>query len=256
VFSVHAAWPGRPDLAVLLGVLDVIPPVIHVVTSGGIDWAAIVAPLAAAAAGAVGVYATVRQARHDRRVQSADLERSRDAQSADLERSRDAQSADLERSRDAQSADLKRSIDAAAENLRLSISAEDGRAKLAEKRRIYAHCLATLNVLMVVTIKTELSRDEPAAIRGPAVEERTAAILAATSAVFEVKLLGEAKVSNLAGDALRRIMSLKLGAETEAYGDVLVPLIFAMRTDLGEPGAPVAQAASPGQPADPAPGDC
>jgi hypothetical protein len=51
------------------------------------------------------------------------------------------------KARESQSRDLKLSIDSAAENLRMSLKAEDARAKIAEKRRIYARCAAAIDDL-------------------------------------------------------------------------------------------------------------
>src|SRR5215471_18310757 len=48
------------------------------------------------------------------------------------------------RSREAQTADLKASLDATADNLKVGINAENERARLAEKRRIYARCTTAL----------------------------------------------------------------------------------------------------------------
>ena len=72
--------------------LDAIPPVVHVVTSGGgTNWPAIVAPIAAGVVGVAGIIGTAWQGK---------------------------------RGREAQSKDLRDSINTAADNLRDSIDAE------------------------------------------------------------------------------------------------------------------------------------
>ena len=224
--------PARlPGLAGCLTVLDAIPPVVHVVTSGGVDWAAVVAPLAAAAAGAVGVFATARQARQDR----------------------EAQNADVERNRQTQSKDLTRSIDAAADNLRLTIGAEDARADRAEKRRVYAKCMATFTAAIEATVRAGTYGDLEPPIEAEG--ELVSAQFAASAASWEVSLIAPRSLASLISDAGISLLDFEPGANS---GDVIrtqMALLSAMRADLGLPDGPVAQQADSAQSADPAPGD-
>jgi hypothetical protein len=104
-------------------VLNVIPPVVHVVISGGTNWPAIVAPLAAGVVGVAGIIGTAWQGK---------------------------------RGREAQSKDLQNSIAAAAENLQLTVAAEDRRAHVAEKRQVYAAYLAACVEVQRAIIKKNL----------------------------------------------------------------------------------------------------
>jgi len=107
-----------------------------------------------------------------------------------------------------------------AENLRTSISAEDERAKLAEKRRVYASCLASLTATGLVSTGNS-----------PNPESVTNAFMSATCALFEVRLIAPREVGELAGTALGRL----LGSEFGGFADVVTRLTSAMRADLGEP---------------------
>lgn len=108
--------------------LQAIPTVVDVVT--GTDWASIVASIATGVAAIVGIGGTAYLAKRA---------------SADAKKSLLAASNDAKADRVAASSDLQASINAAAEQLATSISAEDRRAHVAEKRRIYAAALTALN---------------------------------------------------------------------------------------------------------------
>jgi hypothetical protein len=95
------------------------------VVSSGVDWAGIAAAGATVVAAIGGIWGTSWQAR---------------------------------RAREAATADLQKSIASAAENLRVSVSADDFRTRVAEKRRIYANCLAAANELSAALIDDRVSR--------------------------------------------------------------------------------------------------
>jgi len=102
----------------------------------------------------------------------------------------------------------------AAENLRTSIGAEDERARLAEKRRIYAQALASLTAVNVM-----------------GKEERSRITLAATSAVNEVVLIAPSHVWELAIEAENQARSGERG-----FRATFADLVIAMRDDLANPG--------------------
>jgi hypothetical protein len=73
-------------------------------------------------------------------------------------------------------------------NLRTSIGAEDKRAKLSEKRRIYANCLATLTQFAGADIRLHAATESDE--YNSAARERDQARTAARIAVQEVALIG------------------------------------------------------------------
>jgi|SRR5580658_2497901 hypothetical protein len=134
VFAVDCACrppSGRPDQAAVgirtisdSGRISRVSTSIEVVSSG-VDWAGIAAAGATVVAAIGGIWGTSWQAR---------------------------------RAREAATADLQKSIASAAENLRVSVSADDFRTRVAEKRRIYANCLAAANELSAALIDDRVSR--------------------------------------------------------------------------------------------------
>lgn len=110
-----------------------------------------------------------------------------------------------------------------AENLRTSISAEDRRARLAEKRRIYANCLATLTI--AATARAEAHDRQGAA----------AALVAAANAAFEVKLIAPRTVCGFTDPAMSRLANSEFGKADNRSADAIAELAHAMRVDLGEP---------------------
>jgi len=127
------------------------------------------------------------------------------------------------RSREAQTAGIKASLDATADNLKVGIDAENERARLAEKRRIYASYSATIfHAYAIATQKP-----------GVAVKEKAETMLAAIEAISQLELIAPDAVTGLARDALLTIT----GSEEvdNAQFNTLRPLMSrAMRADLGE----------------------
>ena len=122
-----------------------------------------------------------------------------------------------------------------AENLRMSIAAEDKRAQLAEKRRIYANCLARLTdgFYAATIVKTYTGKNTDAEYK-TAVQECNRARVEATHTLHEVRLIGPGHVGNLASNAVRSLLRVLEGDSTE-YSKVQAELASAMRADLGEP---------------------
>jgi hypothetical protein len=139
--------------------LAAIPPVIDVVT--GTDWASVAASIATGFAALVGIGGTAYLAKRA---------------SADAKKSLQAASNDATAIREAASNDLQASIKAATEQLATSINAEDRRAHITEKRRIYASVLAALNEVTIAATAYRVAR------LGDNEEERLAAVSRQTRA--------------------------------------------------------------------------
>ena len=60
--------------------------------------------------------------------------------------------------REAASGDLKVNLEAATDNLRLGINADTDRARRADKRQLYASCLAVLNEMPIVVLEDRDAR--------------------------------------------------------------------------------------------------
>jgi hypothetical protein len=129
---------------------------------------------------------------------------------------------------------VRMTSNSAADNLRTTISAEAARARLAEKRRIYANCLVALTAYThaagSLAQGAELSPAEYAGLEEDSDRTRMAAVLATS----EVYLIGPPEVIKLAN----RTFLLALGAETGNRIDdpakAIAELAGAMRRDLGE----------------------
>jgi hypothetical protein len=104
-----------------MSIASAIPPVIDVVT--GTDWAAIWTAIATGIAAVAGVGGTAYLARRASNDAKANLQAAAD---------------DAKANRNAATTDLQASLRAAASQLAISINAEDRRAHIAEKRRVYA----------------------------------------------------------------------------------------------------------------------
>ena len=203
--------------------IDVIAPVVQVVTSG-VDWPAIAAAIATGVVGIAGIVGTSWQGK---------------------------------RAREGQSKDLRASIDAAAENLKLSIGAETERARLTEKRRIYAQCLGAFGGLMAAATKSDLYREmDPLNQESDiAQNEHAVALIAAHDALSQLQLIAPTPVQDRASKFMGSLLVVGERGDSEARKQ----LLMAMRADLGEPvskeeGQLSALATSPGQSGDPGPG--
>jgi hypothetical protein len=119
---------------------------------------------------------------------------------------------------------------------RITGRSEDNRAKVAEKRRIYANCLAALsvqyeaNILKVETSKLSFPQDLATIFGSSGDLDR-----AAMNAVFEVQLIASFDVAKLAAKTLETLFRATPGSERNAWATAIALLVAAMRTDLGEP---------------------
>ena len=101
---------------------------------------------------------------------------------------------------------------------RMTIRADDRRVELAEKRRIYANCLAALQH----AADAGVMRDDPPS------EREDAAAAAAETASFEVVIIAPSAVSKLVSTALGCLGEQR----EEEFSDAMTKLIVAMRVDL------------------------
>jgi hypothetical protein len=158
----------------------------------------------------------------------------------------------------------------ATQNLQTSIAAENERARLADKRRIYASFQASMDNVYVAIDTAQTSR--AGADREQHVSDMRAAATTMLAAMTELQLIAPKDLRNLATDVGnltarhfraaeegRRTIQLtsKEGAERK-FAEERLELYRAMRADLGEPVSgnerPVTPTGNPSQPADPAPG--
>lgn len=130
----------------------------------------------------------------------------------------------------------------AAENLRTSIAAEDARANLAEKRRIYANCLGALTAFLTAEIRKQ---NAPCRQSDRANQAYTPALLATSSAVWEVILITSIEVANQTARVFDAVIhmdaaapqiddTLRVLAQAGEIGDAISTLSETMRRDLGE----------------------
>ena len=206
----------------------VIPPVVDVIT--GTDWASVWASIATGAAAITGIGGTAYLARRA---------------SNDAKKSLRAASDDAKANRVAASGDLQASIQAAAEQLVTSINAEDRRAYIAEKRRIYASVLTAFNEVTIAATAYRVARvgndDEE---RKTAVARQTTAQEGMFQAIGELLLIAPPEVAGnaiaLQGALIEFMKSSHAGApfagpEPWAIAGVRDALLRSMRVDLGEP---------------------
>jgi hypothetical protein len=122
-----------------------------------------------------------------------------------------------------------------AANLRVNIGAEHALAKLAEKRRNYANCLAALTQYAGAHIRLYAAKDSQG--HNDLVQERTQALTAARIAVLEVALIGPESMRSLTAQAEHRVRDWNPSdnASRHSFSSAHTKLVLAMRVDLGEP---------------------
>jgi hypothetical protein len=120
-----------------------------------------------------------------------------------------------------------------------TIDAQDGREEVAEKRRIYAKCLAAITSYLMATLLSEsAARQKDLTLLKQAGDDSISAYKAASDAVFEASLIGSPKVSKLAIELLalsRGEPRLSQDDVEQRSGTLMTQLRAAMRTDLDEP---------------------
>jgi hypothetical protein len=138
----------------------------------------------------------------------------------------------------------------AAENLRSSISAEDARANRAEKRRIYAGCVAALTAYFDGTVAPNTGSLLWADKRAVLDAELGRTRLAAQVAVSEMDLIGPPEVAIMAHRAMRAVLRASEGGDTADALSSIVNLTMTMRRDLGagdDPAGELVIAPAPGK---------
>jgi hypothetical protein len=129
--------------------------------------------------------------------------------------------------------------------LKLTISADDERTRLAEKRRIYARCLAALNNAWLG--RSYLDVPDADVILAYAKEYKVM-MGECLNSVFEAALIAPDEIPDIAQDAANGIMNN--GKNDRPFPNAIDALIRAMRIDLGEPPLPKkAETTSPDSPA-------
>jgi hypothetical protein len=146
----------------------------------------------------------------------------------------------------------KRATQAASENLRNSVDAENERARLAEKRRIYAACQAAFTAMRIESITHRVAYQPP-----PSQDQRDAAELALNQArhamlhvTSELLLIAPEGLRKIAADLTdsylgyitATVRGASLAEPTEPAGQLQNQLYDAMRADLGEPVEPTGPA--------------
>jgi hypothetical protein len=125
-------------------------------------------------------------------------------------------------------------IIAAARQSGKTIIAEDARAKLAEKRRIYANCVAALNVYVTADDNAARGTELSPAQNAELLEDYARARDAALNAVSEVDLIAPTEVAFQAHRVMTILLDAEVGAPASEIAGALVKLTYAMRGDLGE----------------------
>jgi hypothetical protein len=146
----------------------------------------------------------------------------------------------------------KRATETASENFRGSIEVQEQRARLAEKRRIYAACQAAFTAMRIESITHRVAYQPP-----PDQEQRAAAELALNqvqramlNATSELLLIAPNGVSKIATDLTDSYVSYitatvrgaPLDEPAAPAAHMQDQLYDAMRADLAEPGGPATPA--------------
>jgi len=123
------------------------------------------------------------------------------------------------RSREASSKDLNHSLEVGAANLITSINADNERARIAEKRRIYASFIATLGGLLKTWNQVNTI-------------PRAEALVGSLAAAAELRLIAPGDLGVKAETVLT--IAAASGQIHEKFGILRLLLIYSMRADLGE----------------------
>lgn len=160
-------------------------------------------------------------------------------------RAREAAAEDAKASREAASSDLQASMRQTANNLVVSINAEDKRADVATKRRIYAACLAAFQQVSRAAVNYRTARTtQTEEERKPLIEKQEVAQDKMYQAVGELLLIAPYDIAQLADMLSKILLSFMAathigppfqGPAAKEVGQIQTALVRAMRIDLGEP---------------------
>jgi hypothetical protein len=134
-----------------------------------------------------------------------------------------------------QAEDVQATLDAATQDLRMSITAEDARARLADRRKIYVHCLVELSALRAAAVRVRAEQGHGAAHAAAAMDAFRQAVLAAHEAVWPVVISGSPEVAKLAGQFVASVSNALDPGQDAAFRQAQNALIRAMRADLSAP---------------------
>ena len=160
-------------------------------------------------------------------------------------RAREAAAEDAKANREAASGDLQASMRQTANNLVVSINAEDKRADVATRRRIYAACLAAFQQVSRAAVNYRTARTTQAEEeRKPLIEKQEVAQDKMYQAVSELLLIAPYDVVQLVDTLSNTLLSFMAathigppfrGPAAKEAGQIRTALVRAMRIDLGGP---------------------
>jgi hypothetical protein len=158
---------------------------------------------------------------------------------------REAAAEEAKADREAASSDLQASMRQTANNLVVSINAEDKRADVATKRRIYAACLAAFQQVMRTAVNYRTARtSQTEEERKPLIEKQEDAQDKMYQIMGELYLIAPYDVVQLADMLSNTLLSFMAathigppfqGPAAKEAGQIQTALVRAMRIDLGEP---------------------
>jgi hypothetical protein len=124
----------------------------------------------------------------------------------------------------------------ARQSARLSIAAETDRARLADKRQVYAHTIAAMRSATAAAVKVSAYGDhESAEGRATAARENISAALAALEAVSALMLVAPPPIVNLADQVMNCFTAFHQGTlDRNAFAEARHRLYDALRADLDE----------------------
>jgi hypothetical protein len=160
-------------------------------------------------------------------------------------RAREAAADEAKANREAASSDLQASMRETANNLVVSINAEDKRAGVATKRRLYAACLAAFQQAMRAAVNYRTARtSQTEEERKSLIEKQEDAQDKMYQAMGELYLIAPYDVLRLADTLSNTLISFMAathigppfqGPAAKEAGQIQTALVRAMRVDLGEP---------------------
>jgi hypothetical protein len=141
------------------------------------------------------------------------------------------------RAREHASTDLTTGLEATTDDLKLSIKAENSRARLMEKRRVYAHFTGMLDAAYALVTGEMFYPDTATVLKSEdIIRARHEAMIAAHNGFSELQLIAPAEVRSAA------LVTIKIlterGIKPDVWNSRRKNLRERMRTDLGEPVEP------------------
>jgi hypothetical protein len=126
--------------------------------------------------------------------------------------------------------------------LRLSLDAENKRARLADKRRVYVSCIAAISEVFNAILKVSMFPDKSGGVRESLLSEYSAALASLLNATSELQLVGPESMIGLARDIYEPFvldiapgpLSEEIRERFREIGELREQLLAAMRADLGE----------------------